>query len=137
MKGAVKFRRNFDPKYKGTKWENETGEKVTVPSMALTVKELMVRHTRGLETGVPTREGYYMEEGEEVPRILDLTDLVERRERLEERTKEINKAIKDERARIKRETKAAKDAESGGDTSKGLDKGEKPKSEDKTTSKES
>ena len=81
MEKGLKFRRNFDPTYKGCKGHIIEGKSETVPDEGLTVKELMERHTRGI--GSPIREGLYLDEyGLEVPRITDLTDIQEMRERL-------------------------------------------------------
>lgn len=96
MKKETKFRRNYDPDYKGTPHEMDYGDSVTQPSMTLTVRELMTRHTRGLETGAMEREPIYLPDGMEVPRPNDLTDLVYERERLEEQRKELEKTAHDE-----------------------------------------
>lgn len=101
MKKEVKFKTQFNPSYKGTPHKNKSGKSMTQPSMSLTVKELMERHTRGLETGVEAKEELYLED--EVPRITDLTDLVYQREALEEQQAEIEQQIQNEIDARKRE----------------------------------
>lgn len=111
MTNVVKFRRQYTPDYKGTPYQNETGVSMTVPSMTLTVKELMERHTRGLETDTAQREEIYLPEGIDVPRMDDLTDLVFAKEELKQKEDEIKQQIAAERdiqqkAKLEQEEKA-------------------------------
>lgn len=99
----VKFKRRYDPEYNGSPYQNESGVSMTQPSMSLTVRELMTRHTRGLETGIPPKEEIYLDESQEVPSHNDLVDIVEERERLNERKRELEKQLQDERAERKRQ----------------------------------
>ena len=95
MKKGIKFRRQFDLGYNGTPVEKDYGESLTVPSMTLTVKELMERHTRGIGTGAAVREGIYLDD-QEIPVITDLTDLQERREELEQQGKDLTEKVNEE-----------------------------------------
>lgn len=97
MKNATRFRTQFDPNYKGTKYmpEGGMGISLTVPDLNLSVKQLMERHTRGIGIGVAQREEHYFED-EEVPKMTDLTDLEIRREQLKQREAEIREEIKNQ-----------------------------------------
>lgn len=93
MKTEVRFRTQFNEKYKGSPYKNEYGPSLTVPDLNLTVKELMVRHTRGVGVGAIQREEHYLPEGMEVPSIKDFTEIEDRREELKQREKEIREEI--------------------------------------------
>lgn len=101
-----KFVRQFNRNYKGTPYQNESGVSMTQPSMTLTVKELMERHTRGLETDIRHKEEIYLEEGEEVPRITDLTDIVYMKEELQEREEQLKKQVEDDNRKAEARRKA-------------------------------
>lgn len=134
----AKFKRQFDKNYKGAPYQNDPGESVTKPSMTLTVRELMDRHTRGLDPGTQQKEEMYLPEGMEVPKVTDLTDLIYQREELKEKQKELNQKIKDERKAAKereREARESKGTEVGSDSGEGLDNGQSDNSRDTANSK--
>lgn len=124
----VKFKRQFDTSYKGKPYQNESGKSVTKPSMTLTVRELMERHTRGLETGTLQREEIYLPDGMEVPNITDLTDLVYQREELKQKQDELEERIRTEKEnkRVERERTKQREAE----RNQADDQNSKPNSKD-------
>lgn len=123
----TKFKTQWDPTYKGTSFVNDYGPKQTVPSMTLTVQELMQRHTRGLGTDAVEREPIYLEEGDEIPVIRDLTDIVERREQLEAKQHELEQQLQAQRIARTNQQTAAKKAPTTSDQTSG---DEPPKNSD-------
>lgn len=95
----MKFKRQFDDKYKGSPSEITFGPSQTVPDMSIPVRELLERHSRGIGLGVALREGHYFEE-DELPQILDITDLQARRRMLLQLSAEIEDRIKKEREAV-------------------------------------
>lgn len=94
---SKKLRSQFNPNYHGTYYKVDFGESMTIPDQNLSVQELMERHTRGIGIGVAEREGMYLdEEGFEVKRPNDLTELVEYREELQQKFDELDAKIADE-----------------------------------------
>lgn len=92
-----KFKQNYDPSYNGTRCKKDYPNSLTKPSMSMTVRELMEKHTRGLGLGVSAKEEMYLDEqGLEVPKVTDLTDIQERRENLMEKQKELREKAKEE-----------------------------------------
>lgn len=71
--------------------------------MALSVNEILLNHTRGISSNIHHNEGEYF--NAEVPRFDDITDMVEHKEQLAERLKEITETIKQENI-IKKKAKA-------------------------------
>lgn len=80
------------PNYKGKKMSDELH---TLPDQTLTIRNLLDNHTRGIPLGVNTRVGEYFDT--EIPRFDDLTDMIEYKEQLMEKNKEINKLIREEK----------------------------------------
>lgn len=105
MTKEVKFKRQYQKDYKGVLYDNDSGKSKTQPSMSLTVRDLMERHTRGLETNEKVRDGIFLEEGQEVPNIQDMNDIQEMKEALQEKYNEINKKVKDEKLEIQKKHK--------------------------------
>lgn len=102
----MKFKRQWQIKYKGT----ITGEinqepSKTIPDQALSLRELLENHSRGIESDQTEYRGEYFEETE-IPRFDDITDLHEYRRKLERQSKELEAQIKAENAEKKK-----KDAE--------------------------
>ena len=80
------------PNYKGKKMSEELH---TLPDQTLTIRNLLDNHTRGIPLGVNTRVGEYFDT--EIPRFDDLTDMIEYKQQLMEKNKEINKLIREEK----------------------------------------
>lgn len=104
----AKFRRQFDSKYKGTtQKESSTMPSKTVPDQNISVKELLLRHTRNAPLEVRKRSGVYTEDTL-IPRFQDnlidrrqyIQDLIDRKDELQQRIKE----EKDEAARAAAES---------------------------------
>lgn len=89
----MKFKRQWDPEYKGTKGEVNTMPSMTVPDQTISLKQLLKNHTRGIPTNARLVPGEYL--GVEMPRIEDLTDIAENRERLEEINSQLQNDIDD------------------------------------------
>lgn len=106
-----KFKYQFDPEYTGSndgEVNNEPSQ--TIPDQNLSVKTLLERHTRGLPMQANYHEGEYF--GIEIPRIDDLTDLEEARNRLKQAAEEFSAKVKAElQAAEERRAEAAAAAE--------------------------
>lgn len=97
MKNETRFKRQFQEGYKGTPTTLPEMPSCTQPSMTLSVQELMERHTRGIDTGAIQREEIYFPDDMEVPRITDMNEISEMKERLKEKEQELIQKIRDER----------------------------------------
>lgn len=89
------IRKQFDPNYKGETGEINNEPSQTVPDQNLSVKQLLINHSRGINSNVHTYEPQYLDT--EIPRITDLTDIAEQRELLRDRENVIKQTIKAER----------------------------------------
>lgn len=94
----VVIRRQFDPTYQGSPGYKVLGKSLTVPSQALTVEQLLINHTKGINSGVTTIPDPQYLGDTEIPIITDITDIAEHREKLEQQKQIINQKIKDETA---------------------------------------
>lgn len=105
-----RLRIQFDIGYRGDQGKEMDPDGETVPDMALTVRQLLEDHTRGRTSGnVKIHEPLYFET--EIPTLRDMTDVGKYRDMLNERLKDVNKFIEEERAE-KEAKKAAKSKES-------------------------
>lgn len=107
---AKRFRTQWDPDYipdPGLKCDDPS---LTVPDQNLSIKELLIRHSRGIPIGAQFRQGIYTED-EEGPWISDLTELQERREALHLRKQELEQQVQDEQEaqRLKRSEAGTED----------------------------
>lgn len=101
---------NYDYEAKENVHDIDPGKSMTVPDMNLTVSQLMDRHTRGIGLGVAEKEALYLPEGLEVKRPGDLTELIEYREELEAKAKELQGVIDAEIAANKEKAEAEAEA---------------------------
>lgn len=101
----MKFKRQFNVKYKRTKGEVNNSPSKTIPDQALTITELLKNHTRGLDSDVKDYKGEYFEDIE-IPIFTDLTDMMEYRDNLKQQQADLEAKIEAERAEKKK-----KDAE--------------------------
>jgi len=76
----------------------------TRPDMSLTVKELLINHSRGIHSDVKQYEGQYFDT--EIPRIDDITDLVQHKKDLEEFQKQLKEDVEKETKDIKKKKTA-------------------------------
>lgn len=90
----MKFRTQFNEDYKGAPGSEQSPESQTVPDMGLTLRELLINHTRGLPSGITFNEGHYFDS--EIPIIEDLTDLQDRRRELEMEEKRLTSLQSDD-----------------------------------------
>lgn len=95
----LKIRRQFDPSYNGTPGEVNSGELKTVPDQHLTIRQLLINHTRGLHSEASHNEPIYTDQ--EIPRFNDLNDVVEYKQQLQDREDELKEQIKAEKAEAK------------------------------------
>lgn len=87
------FRRQFNPNYKPSKGEKTDPISLTTPDMSLTVRELLVNHSRGIGVNVKDygQDNYF---DTEIPVFQDLNDVKEYREHLVEIIKQVENEIK-------------------------------------------
>lgn len=71
------------------------GESMTVPNQAMSIKEIIDRHARGLEIPVSHAQKW-LDHEELVPQLRDLTDIDQAKQYLDE----VQAKIDDERARV-------------------------------------
>jgi len=78
------------------KFKGETNDlpSLTVPDLTLTIKQLLVNHSRGIQSDVSHNEPMYFDT--EIPIIDDITDLDAFRQDLKEREKALSLKIKQE-----------------------------------------
>lgn len=77
--------------YPGTYDDPCHGISQTVPDQSLSIRELLLNHSRGLPMPTAMREPQYL--GVEIPTIYDLNDLIDNRERLEQVKNDINSEL--------------------------------------------
>lgn len=109
------FRRQFQKNQSGAQGEVNNSPSQTVPDQTITLKQLLVNHTRGIPSNTPHIEGHYT--GTEIPVILDLNDMQRLRDDLAEKQKELDEKIfiekelkAEELKKAKAEKKAKKEA---------------------------
>lgn len=90
------IRRQFNPEYKGSEGEINTMPSQTVPDMSLSIQELLLNHSRGIHSEIKNYEGQYFED--EIPIFHDITEMVEHKQELLDRIKEVENDIKATRA---------------------------------------
>lgn len=100
-----RFKTQFDLNYKGSKGEVFYEPSQTRPDMSLTVKELLLNHSRGLPLDANSQEGYYFDT--EIPHFNDLTEAIEYKEALKQQYNDLEKQIKDEKATASKNKKEA------------------------------
>ena len=81
----MKFRTQFDDSYQGSPGSKQSSDSQTVPDMGISLRQLLINHSRGLPSNVFMREGHYFDT--EIPQIDDLTDIRDARADLELRKK--------------------------------------------------
>lgn len=89
------IRRQFDPNRSPSKGEINTLPSDTVPDQSLTIKQLLLNHTRGIHSDVADLGGEYFED-EEIPIYTDLNDINEHKQKLVERSKNLKNQIQAE-----------------------------------------
>lgn len=112
----MNYRTQFMQDYKGFPGLSLDPISSTVPDMSLTIRQLLENHSRGMSLDVAAREGEYFED-EPIPVFTDLTDMMEYRDDLDRRAKEVE-------TRIEAEIKA-KESETGPLPTQGTGKVEK------------
>lgn len=97
-----KFRTQFNYENHDTSGEVNTGKSMTVPDMAMSLRQLLDHHTRGMAMGHDLGEGEYFED-EVVPRPdeSDLIDIFERKFDVNERSRIVGDAVEQELRSIK------------------------------------
>lgn len=103
--GTRRIRIQFDIAYQGDPGKEMDQEQITVPDMAMTVRQ-MLESAQGKNGEVKINQPLYF--GTEVPTLTDFTDLERYRSQLERRKKEVDDFIAQEKQ--KADQKAAEDA---------------------------
>lgn len=106
-----KFRTQFDPKYKPDEGEVNNEDSKTVPDDCLSLRQLLINHSRGINSNVSNNEGIYSGDTE-IPVFMDINDKVEYQNELLQKEKELSKQIEKER-----DDKKKKEAEKATGTS--------------------
>lgn len=91
----------FDIEYGGTEGIKLTDKSNTVPDLNLTVRQLLQNHTRGENNTVNVSEPVYFDQ--EIPTILDITDVEGYKEQLQERLEQVNKFIVEDKEKAESE----------------------------------
>lgn len=91
MKNLI--RTQFDSSYEGSTPEINTEPSMTQPDMTLSMRELLVNHTRGLGIMAKHHEGFYYDT--EIPQFDDMTDIDAYREYLAEQKAENDKRVQE------------------------------------------
>ena len=75
--GTVKMYHQFDPNYDYTRGESiQEGESLTTPNMHITIKKLLINHTRNIPSQVNENKGEFFEDLV-IPRFDDMLDAQE------------------------------------------------------------
>lgn len=88
------FKTQFNPNYKPTEGETNVGDSMTVPDMSLSIRELLINHSRGVSLNVNQPEPQYFDM--EIPNFIDLTDREAYKEMLLEKKLQLDEQIKAE-----------------------------------------
>lgn len=94
-KEGVKFKTQWDPDYSGDPGVHKFGASETIPNDHLTVRELLINHTRGHILPIKRYEAQYFGDVE-VPVFDDPLDKLEWMENLKRRESDLRETIKDE-----------------------------------------
>lgn len=93
----MKFKRQFDPKYKPYLGIKNTQKSKTIPDQALTVRQVLDRMAKGVDMQDLEKTGSYTEDYE-IPQFNDISDFDRWKEdqeyQLKERQKELDKVTK-------------------------------------------
>jgi len=90
------IRTQFNPKYHGTSQPIPDQSSLTVPDLNMGIRDLLNNHSRGLPLGAYEKKGEYFDT--EIPRFDDLTDMIEYREMLHEKHKDLMAQVENEKA---------------------------------------
>lgn len=90
-----RFRTQFTTSYKGEKGELNTQDSVTVPDDSLSVRQLLINHTRGLATTTSQRQGVYTEDMV-APIYKDITEVQEDQKNIADNLKKAEKDAEEE-----------------------------------------
>lgn len=89
------FRTPYSEGYMGSPGEVNSGEVMTEPDLALSVRQLLVNHSRGILTTAKVQEGIFTDDIE-IPVFTDITEIQEYREKLKQEEKRLSKIAKEE-----------------------------------------
>ncbi len=108
------FRLQFDIHYNGDDGISISDEVVTQPDISLTVRQLLVNHTPGVDSKDESKTPLYFDM--EIPTLTDMTDVDGYRDHLKAQLKETNAFIKQEKAdkaKLSEQEQSVKDKENG------------------------
>tara|TARA_B100001250_G_scaffold115831_1_gene98191 strand:+ start:1031 stop:1405 length:375 start_codon:yes stop_codon:yes gene_type:complete len=104
MKRKRIIRTQFNPSYGGSPQPLPDTSSITVPDQNMGIRNLLDKHSRGLPLGASQKQGEYFDT--EIPRFDDLTDMIEYREMLANKHKELESQIKADQANAKAKEEA-------------------------------
>jgi hypothetical protein len=90
-----RFSVQFDFDYNGSPGKQMDPKSQTVPDMSLTVRQLLQNHVRGVDSNVQQKNPLYFET--QIPTIRDITDVQEYRETLEQKIKDMDEFLRQEK----------------------------------------
>lgn len=112
----MKFNTRYNLKNKPFKGEKFTKPSQTTPDMSLSVRELYMNHSRGMDMDVFTRQAVFLGEDIEIPDIKDLTDIEENAQRLNEQKEQIENDAKEQYNQLKQQQKTEQENEQNTET---------------------
>lgn len=118
-----KFRTQFDPKYKGTPGISIKGESMTEPDQSMSLRQLVINHTRGIGSNVKHYDGIHTE-GVVAPNYEETIDRIEHKRDLDNQAREVEQKAKDE---LKQKQNAKQEKEAQKPTGKTTDDTKKEK----------
>lgn len=90
----TKFRKQWVKSYKGSEGEKNTMQSETKPNETLTLRQLLINHTKGIGTNARDLGGIYT--GDQLaPRFKDVTEYMEHQEMLKNRQIDLEESIKE------------------------------------------
>lgn len=107
---SARFRKQFVKSYQGMPGSHNDEPSMTVPDQHLTVKQLLINHARGINSAIKNYDPQYFDT--EIPVIEDIVDLMEYKEELAARQKEIDAEIKRQKDAKLAEIRKAKEKDS-------------------------
>lgn len=91
----MKYKRQFVKSYKGAPGSKQSDESMTDPSMFISMKQMLINHSKGINTKVKQYEPQYFGD-EPIPEINDLVDAQDYVEDLKARQAEAKKKVEQE-----------------------------------------
>lgn len=99
---------NFDPEYKGSTGERTLGKSKTLPDLNIPIREMLIKHTRGIPLNAEVRQAGYFntlinEFDDNVDRIHYLKSLIDKQKALNAKVKQEREAAQKAREEAERD----------------------------------